>query len=410
MFFPLNKKNVALWRNVTTLGLFLFLVTISANAQAPRPDAFPPAPDTLEPKAIVMANTIDEMLTWDKYPTYDVYVAMMQQFADSFPTLCYLDTIGLSIQGRLILSLAITGSSDNDLYRPQFFYSSTIHGDELTGFYLMLRLCDTLLRSYSSSESITKLLDRTRIYINPLSNPDGTYRGGDSTVALSWRYNADSVDLNRNYPDPFGTPPLDSLQPENKAMIDYVEQHHFLLSANLHGGSEVMNYPWDSFTSFERLNEYSSWWKQVSKRFVDTCRLRDNRLFRNVSPTGYINGGDWYVIHNGRQDYFNYYHNMRELTMELSISKRLSSHLLNHYWQSQAQALINYIDEIHHLDDTLVSIPTRQATPFKVYPNPTRGKITVTTPHTQRHYDLGDRPAGVYFIPVDGQAVKVVKY
>ena len=169
----------------------------------------------------------------------------------------------------------------------------------------MLRLCDTLLGSYGTSRQITSLLDRTRIYINPLSNPDGTYYGGDSTVALARRYNADSVDLNRNYPDPFGTPPLDSLQPENKAMIAYVERHNFLLSANLHGGSEVMNYPWDSFTSYERLNEHSEWWQAVSKRFVDTCRRVDNRRFRDVRPAGYVNGGDWYVISNGRQDYFN---------------------------------------------------------------------------------------------------------
>ena len=124
-----DKTPKTLLRHTLILGLFLSLFTVSAKAQSPRPDAFPPAPDTLEPKAIAMAKTVDEMLTWDKYPTYDVYVAMMHRYADSFPDLCYLDTIGLSIQGRLILSLAITGSSVIDLYRPQFFYSSTIHGD-----------------------------------------------------------------------------------------------------------------------------------------------------------------------------------------------------------------------------------------------------------------------------------------
>ena len=152
------------------LLLLLFVLPFgAATAQAPRPDAFPPVPDTLDPKAVAMARTVEEMYTWDKYPTYDVYVAMMQQFADRYPELCRLDTIGLSIQGRLILSLAITGSEDNDLYRPEFLYSSTMHGDEVTGFYLMLRLCDTLLSSYGTSPDITRLLNSTRIYINPLS-------------------------------------------------------------------------------------------------------------------------------------------------------------------------------------------------------------------------------------------------
>ena len=389
--------------------LFLFF-SVATMAQKPRPDAFPPVPDTLSPKAVTMATTLEEMDTWDKYPTYDVYMAMMQRFVDSFPDLCHVDTIGTSVQGRLILSLAITGSSDNDLYRPEFFYSSTMHGDEVTGFYLMLRLCDTLLRSYGTSQDITSLLDRTRISINPLSNPDGTYRGGNHTVARAMRYNANYVDLNRNYPDPFGTEPLEPLQQENEAMIDYVSQHSFHLSANLHGGSEVMNYPWDSYTSQEMLNEHSEWWKAVSKRFVDTCRLVDNQRFRDVNTKGYINGGDWYVIHNGRQDYFNYYHNMRELTMELSTSKTLSTTRLNHYWQCQSHALINYIKEIHNLDDTTTVGIVAPVVNMRVYPNPTTGAVTIEGTKGSYRYDLSDRPAGVYILNVEGRPVKVVKH
>jgi hypothetical protein len=115
-----------------------------------------------------------------------------------------------------------------------------------------------------------------------------------------------------------------------------------------------MNFPWDSYTSYEMLNEHADWWKAVSKRFVDTCRLVDSQRFRSVNSNGYIVGGDWYVISNGRQDYFNYYHNMREITMELSTAKPLSTTRLDHYWKCQSHALINYIKEIHHLDDSVV--------------------------------------------------------
>ena len=393
------------------LILAAWLALVPAVAQKPRPDAFPPMEAPLATKALTMATTVEEMAEWDRYPTYEVYVAMMQGYVDSFPSLCRLDTIGTSVQGRLILALAITGSADNDLVRPEMFYSSTMHGDEITGFYLMLRLCDTLLRSYGTSEALTRLLDGTRIYINPLSNPDGTYHGGNSTVGRSWRYNANRVDLNRNYPDPFGTEPLNALQPENEAMIRYVEQHHFLLSANLHGGSEVMNYPWDSFTSRERLNEHSEWWKAVCKRFVDTCRRVDPARFRDVNSQGYINGGDWYVISNGRQDYFNNC-GIRELTMELSSTKSLSVDSLNHYWRCQSQALINYIDEVHGIDTATppVAAPASAAAPRpRVYPNPTRGMVTVETAHGRYTVDLSHRPAGVYIVPVEGVRVKIVK-
>ena len=397
-------------KQIATL-LFSFLLVFSVQAQKPRPDAFPPVPDTLAPKVVNMASTLEEMASWDRYPTYEVYVAMMQRFAADYPSLCHLDTIGTSVQGRLILSLAITGSNPTDNYRPEFLYSSTMHGDEVTGFYLMLRLCDTLLSSYGTSAEITNLLDRVRIYINPLSNPDGTYRSGNHTVAGSMRYNANYVDLNRNYPDPFGTDPLNPLQVENEAMIQYVQNHHFRLSANLHGGSEVMNYPWDSFTSFQQLNEHATWWKEVGKRFVDTCRIYDSQRFRDVTSSGYINGGDWYVISNGRQDYFNYYHNMREITMELSSAKTLSSDRLPHYWHCMSHSLINYIKEILTIpNDTPVDI-TEPANndAFRVYPNPTHGHVTVVTPSNVYHYNLSNRPAGIYFLTVEGRPVKVVK-
>ena len=157
------------------------------------------------------------------------------------------------------------------------------------------------------------------------------------------------------------------------------------------------------------LNEHHEWWKAVSKRFVDTCRLVDSQRFRDVNSRGYINGGDWYVIRNGRQDYFNYYHNMREMTMELSSTKTLSTNRLNHYWQCQSHALINYIKEIHHLNDSVVTRIAQPQVQYKAYPNPTRGKVHVETPQGTRHIDLSDRPAGVYFIPLDGYTVKVVK-
>ena len=122
------------------LFFVLLSVTFAATAQLkPRPDAFPPAEEPLAPKAITMASTVAEMAGWDRYPTYETYLAMMQQWAENYPTLCHVDTIGTSLEGRLILSMYIEPQTDDDLYRPEFFYSSTIHGDEVTGYVMMLR-------------------------------------------------------------------------------------------------------------------------------------------------------------------------------------------------------------------------------------------------------------------------------
>ena len=416
-------------KTLTLIALVAATMTASAQLK-PRPDAFPPVPETFDAKAVTMATTIDEMASWDRYPTYSVYLEMMQRWAQQFPTLCHVDTIGTSINGRLILSLYIELQTDDDLYRPEFFYSSTIHGDEVTGYVMMLRLIDTLLHGYGNNPQYTQLINRTRISINPLANPDGTYRRNDNTVQGAVRYNANNVDLNRNYPDPFA-PVKEALQPENQVMIDYFTAHNFRLSANLHGGAEVMNYPWDSFTSAEMPHPDADWWVDVCRRFVDTSRTYDNSHFRDVESCGYTAGGDWYVIGGGRQDYVNYFHNCLEMTMEISTQKTLSSNRLPEYWGFLQHPLVNYIEEIHSLPGDTVGIRTAMAPTMTVGPNPTAAHVTVSglpvgatatlfdlAGRTLSRHAVGDEPLivdlsrlpqGIYLLRCCGVTAKIVK-
>ena len=56
---------------------------------------------------------------------------------------------------------------------------------------------------------------------------------------------------------------------------------------------------------------------------MDTARTYSINHFNDVTPNGYIAGGDWYIIDGGRQDYVNYYHNCLEITMEISMQKTI---------------------------------------------------------------------------------------
>ena len=393
----------------------------------PRPDAFPPVEEA-EAKALTMATTVEQMASWNRYPTYAVYLEMMQRWADEFPHLCHVDTIGTSVNGRLILSMYIQPQTDDDLYRPEFFYSSTIHGDELTGYVMMLRLIDTLLHGYGNNPQYTDLINRTRISINPLANPDGTYYGGDNTVQGAVRNNANNVDLNRNYPNPFGGA-KPAVQQENQAMIDYFDAHNFRLSANLHGGAEVMNYPWDSYTSLQNPHPQAAWWQEVCKRFVDTSRTYSPNHFIDTYNCGYTAGGDWYVITGGRQDYFNYYNGCLELTMEVSTIKKLSTSQLPAYWNFLQHSLVNYIEEIHTLPGGTERIADVEGSqPLSVYPNPATNHIIVKgTDGTAELYDVAGRlvntqasnqtitidlhglPTGIYLLRSGGKTATVVK-
>lgn len=306
------------------------------------------------PKAFVsMANNYLELVSsWNKYPTYSTYVATMDSFQRQFPNLCKIDTLlAQTPDNHMILAAHISNNLNERGDKPGFWYSSTMHGDEPVGYYMMLHLIHYLLNNYANDESVRELVDNIDIWITPLENPDGTYSSSDNTLNNSpWstRYNGNGIDLNRSYPFAGASysSSTDGCEPEIVAMAAFAEAHHFTMSANFHGGAELFNYPWDTWTSNQRNNADHYWWINVGRRFSDTCESYHSGYM--TEENGVIEGGDWYVITGSRQDYFNYYHNLREATVEISSDKVVSSSRLPNYWNYIKASLLNYMRESLH--------------------------------------------------------------
>lgn len=301
---------------------------------------------TSDSKALTMATTVAQMANWDRYPTYSVYVQMMQNFATNYPTLCKLDTIGTSQNGRLILVLKITDNPNVAENEPRVFFSGTMHGDEVTGGVLLLRLADYLLSNYSTSARVRDIVNNEEVWINPFSNPDGTYAGGDNTVANATRELANGVDPNRNFPNPVQGqhPDGSSWAPETVAMMNFGAAHNFTMSLNTHGGAEVFNFPWDSWTSAQKTHADDSWWQYVGHEYADTVFLYGtSTYFKGVSSNGITEGADWYYAYGSRQDYFTYYLLGREVTVELSNTKLLDAAQLPNHWNYNYRSFLNYL-------------------------------------------------------------------
>jgi murein tripeptide amidase MpaA len=98
-----------------------------------------------------------------------------------------------------MLAIQISDNVGVDEDEPSFLYTSSMHGNELTGYVLMLRLIDEILKGYGTNSKYTYLVNEVDIWINPLANPDGAYINGDNSVSGATRYNANGVDLNRNF-------------------------------------------------------------------------------------------------------------------------------------------------------------------------------------------------------------------
>ncbi len=280
---------------------------------------------------------------WNYYPLYSEYVDMMESWAEEYPDICTLVDAGSTVEGRSILFLVLTGNRKHDHPRPRLMYSSTMHGDETVGYVLMLRLIEYLLVGYPGDPQVERLLDNVEIWINPLANPDGAYYGGDSnTIVSPRRRNANNIDLNRNFPLAGQTEySTEGRQPETVVMVDLMEEKHFLLSANIHTGAEVMNYPWDTW---DRRHADDLWFYYICREYVDTAW--------QYSPTGYMtllggvtHGAGWYKINGGRQDFVTYYTGGREVTMEISDTKHPSPGRLPDYWEYNWRSLLGYMEQ-----------------------------------------------------------------
>jgi len=313
-------------------------------------------PELKRARSAVMCPTgweDDPGRTWDCYPRYSQYVAMMQGFSANYPEICRLESIGAStnqLRPHALWVVRITDHPDVEEDEPEVFYTSSMHGDETLGYVLMLRLIDELLSNYGSDPELTAMVDGLEIWINPLANPDGTYYGSDSDISSAIRGYVTTtggytgVDPNRNFPDPDDGdhPDGHAWWAETVAMMGFALAHHFVISANFHGGAEVVNYPWDTWS---RRHVDDAWLIDISRAYADQVQADGPPGYMNDLNNGITNGWDWYPVAGGRQDFMTYWHGCRETTIELSAVKLLSSSLLDAYWGYNRQALLNYLTE-----------------------------------------------------------------
>jgi Zinc carboxypeptidase/Secretion system C-terminal sorting domain len=256
--------------------------------------------------------------------------------------------------------LKITGNAEA---RPAVFYSSTIHGDEPGGFVLMLHLADYLLKNYGIDERVKTLVDSLEIWINPLANPDGTY-GTGNTMSSPTRYNANGYDLNRNFPDPFT--PNTVKQKETLDMIKFMRKHKFVLSANFHTGSEVVNYPWDRWLS--KLHADDSWFNSISRSYADTAHVYAGPEYMNFLDNGVTRGALWYIVYGGRQDFMTWELHGREVTIELDDQYITPAPQLPLLWQNNYRSLLGYLENaLYGIHGLVSNASTHSPVPAKVF-------------------------------------------
>jgi PKD repeat protein len=336
---------------------------------------FDPHKSGLSPQALSKNSVIAPGwdTTWDSYPTYTEYVNKMTYYANTFPSLCSLETIGTTQNGRALLVLKISDNVNIEEAEPEFFYTSSMHGNEIAGFPLMIRLIDYLLNNYGTNTEVTNLVNSTELYINPSANPDGTYGStGSVTINSPTRSNASGQDLNRNYPDHENIGRINEgagntsrlhvsstggvYELETTAFMNFEASKDFVLSANFHGGTELVNYPGDNtFTQhpdhdyYEYISaEYATHAQNASDALGDFNYMTVDEDQGTYPSPGVTHGATWYTVYGGRQDYMTFYRHAKEVTIELSNVKFVSGSQLPNLWEYNKQAFLDYIKQANY--------------------------------------------------------------
>lgn len=183
-----------------------------------------------------------------EHHNYTEMTKTLEEIASNYPNITNLYSIGKTVQNRDLWVLEITKNPGKHTPGiPEFKYIANMHGNEVVGRELLILLAKYLCQHYKTNTRITNLIDTTRIHLMPSMNPDGYEKARrDDVTNMIGRANANDVDLNRNFPDQYGVNKLnEKAEPETEAVMKWSLSIPFILSANLHGGALVANYPFD---------------------------------------------------------------------------------------------------------------------------------------------------------------------
>lgn len=280
--------------------------------------------------------------------------------------------------------LTVIEISDNpgqhEPLEPEFKYIANMHGNEVLGRELLLALADYLCEGYRNGNTdIRQLINTTRIHLLPSMNPDGWDIATEYGEARDWtlgRANANGIDLNRDFPNLneaayeelrrnghlshhfLSSKDLDhKLQPETRAAVDFILTNPFVLSANLHGGALVANYPFDEtpdgsskeYTPTPDDNTFRQLASSYARKHMTMAGSRQINCGGDdfTKQGGITNGAAWYSVSGGMQD-FNYLgSNNFEITLELGCNKYPPPSDLQREWENNKDALISFMWQTH---------------------------------------------------------------
>ncbi len=111
---------------------------------------------------------------FDTYYRYDDLTRILQGYAEEYPRLVRVESIGKSYEERDIWLVTVTNfATGEDKQKPALWVDGNIHASEISPSSVCLYLINRLVTAHGSGPEITRCLDTRAFYICPRVNPDG---------------------------------------------------------------------------------------------------------------------------------------------------------------------------------------------------------------------------------------------
>merc|ERR1712223_292307 len=136
---------------------------------------------------------------------------------------------------------------------------ANMHGNEPVGRELIIHLAKYMVLANQQQKNdlnddlmarAAKLLTTTDLWILPTLNPDGFAISKEGECHGRGRQNSNAIDLDRNFPrwnHISQSAHSTGFEKETQLLMNWTHTYPLVLSANMHDGAVLVNYPFDNY-------------------------------------------------------------------------------------------------------------------------------------------------------------------
>ena len=282
------------------------------------------------------------------YPTPAEVESTLRALADAHPGIAQIVQLGRSEEGRPIWALRIRASGTPTL---GWRILGDHHGDEPSSGVLALSVAEHILDRYGNDPEVTELVDADEIWIAPMVNPDG--------VIQRSRYNANGVDLNRNYSHEWsasefraGSGPFSEAEP--RAIRAHGTWTALGAGLSLHSGETNIGWVWNHTAT---PTTDASLLEDMALVYSDECDM----------PGFWItNGAEWYPTQGDTNDWAYGRHGVLDFTVEVSLLKTPPADALPGIIDAHIPAVMAFLQWPHRASGTVVDAVTGLPVPATI--------------------------------------------